>query len=547
MAASPAHTSEKRAGTELKGSVLSVLRELLASGHDEEVIALVAKLVSRNEELEKLLAMARMSKKKGERISREQLDLFLGKLRKQAQGELEKANKDLEKANKDLEDAAKEHGGRPERTKPPKQPALRRPIPQSLPRVENRIPVPEGERACPTCGKERKCVAHEKTEVIDLEPAKVIVRVDIREVLACGECDGEMVRAPMGDKVIAGGAYGSRLVAELLVDKYRDGLPLHREAQRLERLGLSMPSSSMADQITWATELLTPIWRGLLAHILSSKVMHLDGTGLSVRDKESGWEVRLGTLWGYVGDGVAAYLYTSTGKKTGQREGEIGPEEFLAARHGYVVADAASLFDKSFQSSQRIESGCNMHSRRYFVKALDAGDARAAVPLAAYQALYDVEDAIKDADDKARYVERQARSKPVYDKLIAWCQTYKPHEPPSSLLGRALGYQLNHQVALMRFLDDGVLPIDNGIVERLHRIPAITRRNFLFAGSHAGGQRAAIAYSILASCDLADVNPTEYLADILPRLARRILVARDVPAMLPAAWKAARLADAASK
>ena len=536
VASNPSTASEKKPGAELKGSVLEVLRELLAGGQDEEVVALVAKLVSRNEELEKLLATARLSKKKGEGISREQLDLFLDKLREQAQGELEQANRDLEAS-------AKQHGGRPEPEKPPKQPALRRPIPGNLPRVENPISVPPEERACPVCGKERKCVGHETTEVIDLVPAKVIVRLDIREVLACGECDGEMVRAPLGDKVIAGGAYGSRLVGELVVDKYWDGLPLHREAQRLERLGLSMPRSSMADQITWATDLLRPIWRALLEWILAAVVMHMDGTGLPVRDKESAWAVLMGTLWGYVGDGVAVYLYTSTGKKTGQREGEIGPEDLLARRHGYVVADAASLFDASFKSGDRTECGCNMHSRRRFANALEAQDVRAAVPLAAYKALYDIEDMLKDADPETRLAQRQARSKPVYEQLIAWCEKYQPVEPPSSLLGQAIRYQLNHKVALTRFLYDGRLPIDNGIIERIHRIPAVTRRNFLFAGSHAGGERAAIAYSILASCELAEVNPCEYLADILPRLARGgISVARDIPAMLPATWKAARLA-----
>ena len=113
------------------------------------------------------------------------------------------------------------------------------------------------------------------------------------------------------------------------------------------------------------------------------------------------------------------------------------------------------------------------------------------------------------------------------------------------MLGKAIQYLLNHQIPLTRFVDDGILPIDNGIVERLHRMPAVTRRNFLFAGSHAGGERAAIAYSILASCDLADVNPVEYLADVLPRLARDGLVlGRDVPALLPAAWKKAREAAA---
>ena len=129
----------------------------------------------------------------------------------------------------------------------------------------------------------------------------------------------------------------------------------------------------------------------------------------------------------------------------------------------------------------------------------------------------------------------------MYDELVAWCRTYQPLEPPGSLLGKAIKYLLNHRVALTRFLDDGVVPIDNGIVERLHRKPATTRRAYLFAGSHAGAERGAIAYSILGSCKLERVNPVEYLADVLPRLARGgIVVARDVPAMLPAAWKAAR-------
>ena len=128
---------------------------------------------------------------------------------------------------------------------------------------------------------------------------------------------------------------------------------------------------------------------------------------------------------------------------------------------------------------------------------------------------------------------------------VRWCETYRPTEPPSSALGKAIGYLLNHRVALTRFLDDGILPIDNGIVERLHRRPAITRRNFLFAGSHAGAERAAIAYSILASCELLDIDPVAYLADILPRLARGVDES-DLPSMTPAAWARARTTPAPS-
>lgn len=205
-----------------------------------------------------------------------------------------------------------------------------------------------------------------------------------------------------------------------------------------------------------------------------------------------------------------------------------------------MVADAANLFDRSFKSEERIEVGCNMHARRYFVKALEATDARAAIPLAAFRALYDIEDATRGADPDQRRDERQRRSKPVYEQLVRWCETYQPMEPPSSLLGKGIQYLLNHRVALMRFLDDGRLPIDNGIVERLHRRPAVGRRNYLFAGSHSGAERAAIAYSVLASCHLVGVNPTEYLADVLPLLARGIFTKAALAALVPAAWTMTR-------
>lgn len=519
---------------EVRGTVLDVLRELLAGGRDDEALAVVAKLVSRNEELERMLAKVRESKNKKEGISREQLDLFLDHLQKAVDGE-------LDEASQKLEDATQKNGGAPPKTKPAKQPPVRRPPPPNARRVDNPIPVPAEQRPCPKCGGERTCISHDTTEVIDLIPAEVIVRLDHREVLACMKCEGELERAPLGDKVVPGGVYGARLVSKLVIGKYDDGMPLERQRQELERLGLSLPSASMSDQIRWATDLLRPVWRHLLAKVLGALVMHLDSTSLPVRDNESPKGIVIGALWGYVGDEThAVYLYTSTGKKLGQREGELGPEEVLAMRHGFTVADASSLFDQSFKNPNLIEVGCNMHGRRYFVKALDAGDMRAALAVDAFKALYDIEESVRGQPPDRKLEQRQRRSKPVYDQLLSWCRTHQPVEPPSSLLGRAMGYLINHHLALMRFLDDGRLPIDNGIVERLHRRPAVGRRSFLFAGSHAGGERAAIAYSVLASCRLAGVNPAEYLPDVLPRLARGVVPERDVPAMLPAAWKAAR-------
>lgn len=534
-------TSTGAAKAELRGSVLEVVRELFAGGRGDDLFAVVTKLVSRNEELELLLAKLRESRNRGEHVSTAQLDLFIDQLRTAMGGE-------LSEADQKLKDASTTHGRQPEAepaAKPAKQPPVRRPPPPGLRRVDNPIAVPAEERACPVCGNERSCIGHETTEVIDLVPAEIIVRLDRRELLACKGCEAELVRAPLGDKVIEGGIYGSRLVADLVVGKFWDSLPLNRQGQQLERLGLSMPSSSMGDQITWATELLRPIWVYLVAQVLAATVMHVDATSLPVKDNDSPKGITTGSLWGYVGDeSSAVYFYTRTGKKVGQVEGEIGPQDLLARRKGFVVADAAGIFDEAFERDDLIEVGCNMHARRYFIKALDANDARAAVSIAAFKALYQVEDAVRGQSSALRLEVRAHRSRPIYDELIAWCQKYRLLEPPSSLLGRATGYLLNHHVALTRFLGDGRLPIDNGIVERLHRRPAVGRRAFLFAGSHAGAERAAIAYSILATCHLIGINPTEYLADVLPRLARGVAIARDIPALAPSAWKAARTPSA---
>jgi len=145
-----------------------------------------------------------------------------------------------------------------------------------------------------------------------------------------------------------------------------------------------------------------------------------------------------------------------------------------------------------------------------------------ALPIAGYKKLYEIEAEIRDKDEDAKRAARQARSKEVFDDIVAWCRPIRPNEPPSSALGKAIQYALNHREALARFLEHGAIPIDNGIVERLHVRAALTRKNYLFAGSDAGGERAAIAYTILACCRLADVNPVEYLRDVLPRLARRV-------------------------
>ena len=523
-----------------------MLEVLLQERRDGDVLSLVAKLVARNSELEQRLARLASRTHQNEGVSEAQLKLFMDLLTTEGDEEvgvdptLADANEKLREASGIDKPADNESNAARKR-----QPALRQSAPAHLPRVDNPITVPEQDRRCPKCGTERTCIGHDVTEVIELVPAQVVVRVDRREKLACAGCEGELVRAPLGDKVVAAGKLGSTLVAVLLVDKYDDGLPLHRQKQRFERMGLKLSVSTLADQVAWAADLLRPLWRLAVLQVLSAKVMHLDATSLPVLDRDAPGGKRLGALWGYVGDeNVAAYLYASTGKKEGQKPGELGPEDMLANREGFTVADASNLFDQSFKRSELIECGCNMHGRRYFAKALDANDARAALPLAAYKKLYEIEAKLRDRTFDDRLAGRQAESKPVWDELSTWCETYKPHEPPSSKLGDAIRYFTNHQKALGRFLENGVIPIDNGIVERLHVRAALTRKNYLFAGSDTGGERAAIASTILGSCRLLGVNPVAYLTDVLPRLCRRVRL-RDMPALMPARWKAERSQDAA--
>jgi transposase len=248
-----------------RGPVLDVLRELLSEGRNDAVLELVQKLVAHNEELTRRLAELSQRRKKGEGVSSAQLSLLLDDLKPEQDKTLDEANKALEDAAAPNEDKA------PKTEKPPKQPRTRQAPPKNLRRVDNPINVAQKERPCPICGKERTCIGHDVSEVVELIPAELIVRVDRREKLACTSCEGELVRAPLGDKVVPGGMFGPMFVANVLVDKYRDGLPLHRQKQRFETLGMTIPISTLVDQVTWVTELLRPLWRALLVMVINSE------------------------------------------------------------------------------------------------------------------------------------------------------------------------------------------------------------------------------------------------------------------------------------
>jgi len=530
---------------------IDTVRELLAAGYVEEVLEMFMKLLADSSALARQLAALKLKRhKSSEVVDSSQLELLLSELtrtQQQQQQQQQQQTETLALADADLRRdaeidamlAAREQQRQEKQRKPRERPA-RRPFPEKLRRVKNSILVPPEQRACPGCGKARKCIGHETTETLELVPAELVVRQDIREKLACEDCEGELCRAPLPERVVTGGRLGVTLVACMLVDKYRDGLALHRQLPRFRRLGVALPLSTLVDQVRHVAEAAKLLQQAAVDEVLASHVMQLDATGMPVLDKAHRDGTRWGNLWGYVGDGVVSvYLYASTGKKLGQRKGERGPENMLALRKGLVVADASNLFDASFRRDDLVECCCNMHARRYYVKALDGGDSRAAMVIGAYRKLYEIERRGRELDVAERTELRQRESKPVFNAILKWCQAYEPYEPPSSPLGTAIRYFINHHVALGRFLDDGAIPIDNGLVERQHVRVALTRKNFLFVGSDAGGERAAVIYTLLASCDLNDVDPVEYLVDVIPKLVRGVTL-EQARELLPHRWKAAR-------
>ena len=319
---------------------LGALEALLPEFEERDaVLGIVGKLVAENSTMAQRLARIAARFKTSEKISRAQLVLFADALRRgEGEPELEDDTAlepdELDTADERLRTVAglddKDAALAKLRTgRPPQQPHSRSAAPSHLKRVDNLIAVPADQRACPTCGAERTCIGHDVSEVIDLIPAQVIVRRDLREKRACTPCEGELVRAPVGEKVVPSGKLGLALVAALLVEKYVDGLPLHRQCERYQRLGLDVSVSTLADQVKWCTDLLRPLWRAALAVVIGARVMHLDGTGLPVLDPNVPGGKRLGALWGYVGvnaaETIAAYLYVSTGKAVGQHDSEMGP------------------------------------------------------------------------------------------------------------------------------------------------------------------------------------------------------------------------------
>jgi transposase len=515
-----------------------MLAKLLADGRGDEMVAMVVglmeTLLTKNSQLEWRLqaALRQLYRKRSEKVSPEQLALFLSQLE---DGEAAKANVEA------TPPAATENnlGSSSDKAKPKtKLRPTRKPLSSDLPREVRTVePSPEDMR-CENCGGQKSKMGVEVREMLEFVPAKLVVIEERLTKCVCKKCAEGVVMGKATPKPIEGARPGPGLLAKLLVDKYDDSTPLYRQAKEWRRLGVELSTSTLGDWVAGGIDLLEPLWKFARGNTLARVLVSIDDTHLPVLDRDHPAGIKKGHLWAFIGDfdQVMFYEYTPTW------EGE-GPRKILAGFKGrFVQADGYAGIDQYFERpNPPMRVGCLGHCRRKFVAALDAKDMRAAVPISLFAQLYAIE--AQAREDKLGSDEllarRQALSRPLMDRLGEVIEGLRGKPVPKSPMGKAITYAINQWSTLTVFLTDGRIPIDNLHVERRHRVVALGRRNYLFCGSDEGARRHAIISTVLGNCALAGVNPFAYLRDVIAKLAGDWPRAR-LAELMPAAWAPAQ-------
>jgi transposase len=511
------------------------MREKLSQGSAEEMVQGVVQLFDAMAEQHARVLLRFKQElrqrygRRSEQISDAQLDLLFELFQEQV---AEADTPELSGAQAEL-DEAQPKGKRSEKSERRRRRAASSAWPEELPRETLTVAVPEGEVRCERCGETREVVGYDESEVLEYVPASFRVRKVRREKRACGRCRDTVVRAPAPPRVVERGRLGSGLVAQILVSKYLEHTPLYRQRQIYRRCRVSLPRSTLGDAVAAACHLLQPLARRIRERAFAQDILATDDTGLVVLDKSSPKGSRRGVLWPYLAGHRWAYFAYSPSREW------RWPQEELKEYRGYLQVDGFGGYEELFagDDSPRTEVGCMMHARRYFVRAVDGGDLRALPAVGQIRALYRVERQAKEREiePEARRVLREAEARPLLDEFSEWLEAMKGRATPKSPLGQAIAYTRSRWTALTRYLEDGRLEIDNGEVERLIRIVALGRKNFLFAGSDAGAERAAIAYTVLATCALHEVDPWAYVKDVLEKIAAG-WPQREIDRLLPDRW-----------
>jgi transposase len=391
-------------------------------------------------------------------------------------------------------------------------------LPAHLPRIETIVDIDD--KACPCCRNALHCIGEDRSERLDIIPAQFRVLVVRRPKYACRACENVVVQAPAPARLIEGGIPTEAAIAQVLVSKYADHLPLYRQAQIYARQGITLDRSTLADWVGRAAFLLRPVQARLLAMLKSSTKLFADETTAPVLDPGRG-RTKTGQLWAYARDdrpwggadppGVV-YLYAP------DRKAER-PAAHLAGFTGVLQVDGYAGYRALAKRGDVQLAFCWSHVRRPFFELAAGGPAPiASEALERIGRLYAIEKDIRGRSAEERRVVRQEKSRPIVDDLEPWLRAKLALISQKSKLAEAIRYALSRWDGLTRFLDDGRIEIDSNVVERTIRPIALNRKNALFAGSDGGGEHWAVVASLIETCKLCDVEPHAYLADVIAKI-----------------------------
>lgn len=384
---------------------------------------------------------------------------------------------------------------------------VRAPLPAHLPRERVVIPVPS---VCPCCQGKLVKLGEDVTETLEVIPRQWKVIQTVREKFTCRSCE-KIAQPPAPFHPIARGRAGAGLLAMVLYGKYGNHLPLNRQSERFAREGIELDVSTLADWVGACAAALSPLVELIRRHVLGAARIHGDDTTVPVLAKG---RTVTGRLWTYVRNDrpfggpdppVAVYFFSRN------RDGEH-PRRHLACYGGILQADAYAgfneLYDPRRQPGPITEAACWSHARRKFFVLADVAKAPLALEaVRRIDAIFDVERALNGVAEDQRLALRKAHAAPRVGELEAWMRRERARLSRHNDVAKAMDYMLKRWPAFVRFLDDGRVCLSNNAAERALRGIALGRRNWLFAGSDRGGERAASIYTLIATAKLNDVDP----------------------------------------
>jgi transposase len=416
-----------------------------------------------------------------------------------------------------------------DKEKTQKKRAANRKAKKELPVEEIVHEVEDAKLCCPHCGgkKFKDLTDGEISYEYEFVPAQLVCKKHIRKKKAC-QCGEYIVTAPAPVRVSEGVQYGPGLHAFVVTSKCADSIPLYRQEKQLKRAGVPICRSTLCDMFHRSADLLEPVYKRLVELVRFSKYVRADETPLAIMDKE---KTRKGYMWTFNTDEIVSYVFSPT--RSGQTA--IG---VLAGSPGFLQVDAYSGYNQVTTPDKRKRVGCWAHVRRKFFEALEYNPELSRHALNIILKLYEVEYQAAERDvlrtDK-HLAMRRVKSKKLAESFFKWIEKHKDQNPPKSRIGKAIGYASRNEESLRRFLDDPKLLLDNNMSERMLRTIALGRKNFMFVGHNDAGQNLAVLQTLISSCHINNVEPQEYLNDVLIRIQTH--PQSKIDELLPHKWR----------